>query len=312
VIHSHVHSASGLLLLLAACENVSVRIAHFESSSDGRQATWRRRMQRRVMYQLIDKYATNILAVSRSVREAVTASASSTSWGRRWEHERRCEVLYYGVDLSLFPSACPAAMIRREFELSSSCRVYVHVGSIRTPKNHFRLLSIFAAVARRDPAAVLLLVGRGEAADLDRLRQHASNLRIADRIRFLGERQDIPRLLSGADMMIFPSLWEGLPGAVLEACAAGTPVLASSIPVMYEIADLLPLVRCLCLSRSDEQWALAAEELGNQADQPGARNLARQAFSRSPFNLKACVTAHSRIWNADAVPPNLHCSPHAA
>ena len=72
-------------------------------------------------------------------------------------------------------------------------------------------------------------------------------LGVLDRVRFSGERQDIPRLLKGADLFLFPSLWEGLPGALLEACAAGTPVLASDIAANREVAEVFPGIRLLGL-----------------------------------------------------------------
>ena len=118
---------------------------------------------------------------------------------------------------------------------------------MRPPKNHLRLIDIFGEVLRRQPTAVLLLVGQGRNAIERRLHRRIAQLGLGGQVVFCQERTDVPRLLGAADALIFPSLWEGLPGVVLEACAAGTPVLASDLPGVRDIAARLPRVRCLSL-----------------------------------------------------------------
>ena len=66
---------------------------------------------------------------------------------------------------------------------------------------------------------------------------------LAAKVTFAGERADVPRLLKAFDVLLFPSKWEGLPGAVLESCAAGLPVVASDIPGVLEIGRHFPTVR---------------------------------------------------------------------
>ncbi len=63
---------------------------------------------------------------------------------------------------------------------------------------------------------------------------------LGTRFRFAGARDDVARLLGAADAFVFPSLWEGLPGAVLEAIAAGLPVIASPLAGVREIARVAP------------------------------------------------------------------------
>jgi glycosyltransferase involved in cell wall biosynthesis len=104
----------------------------------------------------------------------------------------------------------------------------------------------------------------------------------------LGERTDVPRLLQAADIELFPSLWEGLPGAVLEACAAGVPVLGSDIPGMREIARHLASVRLLSLAALNEEWASAALELLREYPR-ATRSRTTSAFAESPFVLSRAV-----------------------
>jgi glycosyltransferase involved in cell wall biosynthesis len=90
-------------------------------------------------------------------------------------------------------------------------------------KGHRHLLHALAHV----PEPVVVLAGDGpERPALERL---AAELGVAGRVRFLGTRSDVPSLLAAADLFVLPSLYEGLPVAVLEAMAAGVPVLATAI-----------------------------------------------------------------------------------
>ena len=85
---------------------------------------------------------------------------------------------------------------------------------------------------------VFLLVGDGPLENDVRGEIEARGL--GSRFRFAGARDDVARLLGAADAFVFPSLWEGLPGAVLEAIAAGLPVIASPLAGVREIARVAP------------------------------------------------------------------------
>lgn len=88
-------------------------------------------------------------------------------------------------------------------------------------KNQSFLLEIFSEILRKEPKSVLLLCGDGEEKQV--LKNKADSLGISEKVRFLGVRSDIPDILSAMDVMIFPSLHEGAPFALIEAQAAGLP-----------------------------------------------------------------------------------------
>lgn len=290
VVHSHVHYFSGYILRLAARAAIPTRIAHFRITEDGQGNSLRRRCQRRLMRYWIDQYATCILAVCQAAMDA--------SWGPQWKSDRRCQVIYNGLDLSAFEEPPDRIGVRQEFNLPSTCNLYIHVGRMDPQKNHQRVLSIFAQLLLHDPQAYLLLVGRGDNAIVRRLRLHAKALNISERLIIAGKRSDVPRLLQAADLLLFPSLWEGLPGVVLEAGAAGTPVIASNLPGINEIAAQLPLVRCLPLDTDDNVWAQAAAHFNIQDQPPAARADAIQSFASSVFNINECTKAHCLVWQS--------------
>ena len=95
------------------------------------------------------------------------------------------------------------------------------------------MLRGFAKVHARHPTAVLLLAGRGPLqGETESL---ARELDIADRVRFLGVRHDIPELMCAADAYVMSSAWEGMPVVLLEAAASALPIVATSVGGNHEV-----------------------------------------------------------------------------
>jgi len=310
VVHSHLHFYSGYPLKLAAECGVPVRVAHFRTTQDDIATTPARRMARLLLSRLvhrfatrsmgrrwIDRHATDILGVSRWVLDS--------TWGPGWTADPRCRVVYDALDPDAFKGPRDRLGVCREFRLPESSPLLVHVGRMAEPKNHIRLVSIFAEVLRREPTARLLLIGRTDAYRGDhaierRVRARMAELGIADRVVFAGERTDVPRLLKAADLLLFPSLWEGLGDVVLEARAAGTPVLACDLPCVLEIAQRLPGVHCLPLRQSDAEWADRAKRLIDCRPSDLERQAALKTFRRGEFTVDECLETLCRVWRADA------------
>lgn len=289
VVHSHVHLFSGLILLLAAAVGVPVRLAHFRNTHDGHVTTLRRRVQNRLMKYLLNCSATKIVAVSEG--------AMTSTWGPDWRSDSRCEVVYNGFDFSRFDSDEPPAAVRMEFGMPHNCRLFIHVGRMAPAKNHEKILAIFKEIAQRDKAARLLLVGRGGNAIEAWARQLCLQLEMADKVIFAGERSDVSRLLKAADLMIFPSLWEGLPGAVLEACAAGTPILASDLPGISEIKRIFPdMVTCLPLTVCDAEWAAAAIDICSKEFTLEKTKDIYKTIVGSEFTIERSIEKLSKAW----------------
>jgi glycosyltransferase involved in cell wall biosynthesis len=119
------------------------------------------------------------------------------------------------------------ATARRRAGLPLMAPVVLTIGRFSEQKGHRYLLDAIPAIVARVPDACFAWVGSGElAADL-RARVAAEGL--ADQVRFLGQRDDIPTLLAAADLFVLPSLFEGLPLVALEAMAAGLPVVGTRV-----------------------------------------------------------------------------------
>jgi glycosyltransferase involved in cell wall biosynthesis len=153
--------------------------------------------------------------------------------------EQRVTVIERGRDPSRLgePGLERRLRVRRKLGLSPDEPVAVTVGRQEYQKGHRYLLEAMAELSRRRTKLRLLLVGR--AGNLSsQLQSQAKAYGLADRVRFLGHREDVPDLLAAADLFVFPSLYEGLGGAVIEAMALGLPIVASDIPVMREVLEV--------------------------------------------------------------------------
>jgi glycosyltransferase involved in cell wall biosynthesis len=227
VVHSHVHHFSGMVLLASRLAGVRVRMAHVHSTQDGYGPTWRRRAYRAAMRGLIVRHATCVVGVSEAALESF--------WGRDWRVTAGRAVIYDGIDtVPLARAASARAAVRAELGLGEHTRMVIHVGRFDTPKNQAALVPVAAELAARGGDVVFVLAGDGPLRD--GVRGAAAQAGVLPMFRFLGTRSDVPRLLAAADVLVLPSRWEGLPGAVLEALGAGVPVVASPIAPVREIA----------------------------------------------------------------------------
>ena len=290
VVHSHVFHSSGYILRLAKSAGVPVRIAHFRNTTNGKSARIDRQAKEWILRRLIDRNATRILAVSEG--------AMCEAWTPDWSRDSRCRVVYNTLDLAPFLRTDDRANVRAELGIPPDAQLVIHVGRMDPQKNHRRLLSIFACLAEHHRRVWLVCVGRIEAAVQADILATARSGGIADRIVIAGERSDVPSLLRASDLMIFPSLWEGMPGAVLEACIAGLPVVASDLPGVREIASKLPEapLHVLSLDECDSVWSDVANKLLVGPSNGFFREGAVAAFQRSEFGVEHAISEHCQAW----------------
>lgn len=139
----------------------------------------------------------------------------------------RCDVEYVqgvGIDLTRFSAMGPAGDVRETLGVADGECMILAVGDLIKRKNH---QCIIRALAKMDNRYKLFVCGTGveEAA----LKDLVADLTLDSRVSFLGFRKDIPALMQAADMLVFPSIHEGLPVTVMEAMASGLPVVATRI-----------------------------------------------------------------------------------
>ena len=143
-----------------------------------------------------------------------------------------------GVDTSRFRAVPPDARdgVRRSLGLGNDF-VWLAVGRFEVSKDYPNMLRAFTEVRRQEPRAVLVLVGRGSLqAETEALVRELG----VTGVHFAGVRNDVAEVMSAADAYVMSSAWEGMPMVLLEAAAAGLPIVATSVGGNHEVVlDLL-------------------------------------------------------------------------
>jgi len=141
-------------------------------------------------------------------------------------------VIPNGVDTVRFAPVPDAASVRREIGVAPTDPVVSIVAALRPEKNHELLLNVARRVTQRIPTAKFLIIGDGPRRQP--LEQHVADLEVAGSVRFLGTRDDVPRLLSTSDVFALTSRNEASPVSILEAMSVGKPVVATNVGSIAE------------------------------------------------------------------------------
>ena len=134
------------------------------------------------------------------------------------------------------PGRARRLAVRDLLGLTPDQPVLLSVGRQEEQKGHRYLIEAMDVVLAQAPDAVLLLAGRRGHASPE-IQEALRRIRAPERVRILDHRDDVGDLLAAADLFVFPSLWEGLGGAVIEAMAMALPIVASDLDVFREYVD---------------------------------------------------------------------------
>ena len=205
---------------------------------------------------------------------------------------RKVVMIPNGVDVETFAQARP--LERRELGLPSTARLVLHVGRLDLQKQIDWLFARFAEGLPRLPEAYLVLAGSGSSQAY--LAKLATQLGIADRVRFLGWRGDVPRLLASCDVLVLTSAWEGMPNAVLEAMAAARPVLATEVEGVREV--LGSTLAAEQVVGRDEATLFVERLVGILRDRDQATELgqANQARTRQRYSLDETARRYLELY----------------
>lgn len=167
-----------------------------------------------------------------------------------------------------------------------------HIGRFSAQKNHAFLLEIFAEVLKLEADANLLLVGQGSLrSDVE---DKAAELGISTRVHLLGLRKDIPDIMSGLDLLVMPSLFEGMPITMIEAQANGLPCLVSDVVSEDSIVPEVGTVEMLPLSASPKTWARKAIDMAS-ADHGDRATVAERMVGR-PYDISTSARRLLEIY----------------
>lgn len=233
IVHRHTGSAFGYFDLRAAKKGgAKCLILHSHNPAAGK--SWVHRVSKRLLE--ID----------------CTRLACSDAAGLFLFGNKEFTVMPNAIDCDKYQFSAEARnLVRTEWQAKDAF-VIGHIGRLEEQKNHKRLVEIFSAVLKKNEKSILVCVGDGS------LRQSveafAKQLGVFDKIRFLGTRNDVGKLINGFDVFCFPSNYEGFGITLIEAQANGLHCYTSKAVVPGE-ANLAGNVHFIPLTASDEEWA---------------------------------------------------------
>lgn len=285
VLHTHGTQFHGLVLGLGRLAGIPTRLAHSHTDIRPvlRDSGRGYRAYARAGHAAIRRFATD--------GRAVSEYAAISMFGEDWRSDPRWQILYCGIDLSRFDAA-PDATLRAGLGIPAGRFVLGHVGRFERQKNHAFLVDLLAALVSDGVDAHLLAVGdgtlRGQVlADLERRG-------LASRTTMLSDSRILPELMIGAmDVFLLPSLYEGLPLALVEAQAAGLACLVSDSVTAEATAHTGRVVR-LPLADGAARWARAVMDLPRRLDARDAD--LRRSLVEGGFDVSQSAARLGRLY----------------
>ncbi|MCK2016879.1 glycosyltransferase [Peribacillus frigoritolerans] len=241
IVHVHQNFLNITALKIAKKAGVPVRISH--SHSNYPTSSFITEIKRKVFRKIISIYATDFFACSKA----------SAKWlyGRRNTMSHKCKIIHNAIQTENFKmNYTIRSKIRNELGVDGNL-VLIHVGMITDAKNHEYLLGIFKQVQVYNKKSSLLIVGDGE--NKDNLMRISKEQGTSDSVFFLGKMENVNEYLMAADCFVFPSKFEGLGMALIEAQINGLHCWSSD--VVPKEADIFGEVTFLSNDLPPDVWA---------------------------------------------------------
>lgn len=254
------------MLRFAKEAGIPVRIIHSHCAGNqqaiGRKLSLFHRLSERHSRRVLDRYATHLFACSKAAGD--------------WMFDGRpYTVIKNGIELSRYAfSMEKRESLRRSLHLDGELLVGV-IGRLSPQKNPSFAIRVLRALAEMRPEMRAVFLGDGELRQ--QTEEEVREAGIWDRVRFLGNVDNVNEWLSAMDVLLMPSLFEGLPFVLVEAQAGGLPCVVSS--AVSKEADLTGLVRFVDLSEAPAAWADRVLEARTQSRPDTARQLIDAGYS---------------------------------
>lgn len=219
-VHSHTHDTSAFMMLAAKLHGIPVRIAHSHGLSDFVNPLPSSQVSRRFQMSLIKRLATNWVGSPHHATQAL--------FGANWLNDKRGKIMRCGIDVSRFAhEAGKHASLRDRLQIPADAPLIGHIGRFSAGKNHRFLIEIFEDLLYRVKDARLILVGDG--ALRPQIQDIIEQKELQGCVHLIGVQEDLQELLQELDVLVLPSIRDGLPMVVIEAQAAGVACVVSDV-----------------------------------------------------------------------------------
>lgn len=208
---------------------------------------------------------------------------------------RKFEIISNGIDLEKFQFDSKVRTEMREKNNLNDKLVVGHVGRFSQQKNHVKLIEIFEEFSKNNTNSCLVLIGDGELRSTIEERVNKKNLNVL----FVGLTDEVDKWLQAIDIIVFPSLFEGLPLGLVEAQAASLPcVLSNTISPMIKITDLVEFVE---LNAPSTEWCKQINATIYKFDRlmhaDAVKVQIRDKHFDITYNCQELVLLYQKLWN---------------
>lgn len=243
IIHAHQDAWCSVFCKGAYLAGVEVRIAHSRTAAFTFSL---KNLVKNVIKIPAGKYATHYFAVSKPAGVWLFGKAKTEAGKVRiWKNAINCMAFRYDPE--------KRREIRERMHIADK-KVIIHVGNFTPPKNQAFLVDVLKKLVGNQEDYMLLFVGGETESGLQKkVIEKAEGSGLINHVLFLGKRSDVNDLLQAADVFCFPSVFEGLPGAVLEAQTAGLPCVISS--AITEEVRVLTTTKMIPLRAGADVWS---------------------------------------------------------
>ncbi|WP_251549885.1 glycosyltransferase family 1 protein [Neobacillus muris] len=271
-VHSHTDYQGGVPALAAKISGIEKRICHSHSNNWPLGNHLKAQITLKILQRLMKAAATDFCSCSMEAAEFL--------FGKKMISRGKVIILKNGIDLTPFQHEQNGReSVIKELNLPEKVKIIGHVGHFSKSKNHRFILKVLRKIIELDPDFVALLAGEGPLRK--QIEIEAEKMGLMKNIRFLGKRDDIPRLIKAFDVFIFPSLFEGFGIVTLEAQCVGTAcVVSDRVPFITDMG--LNLVTYLDLEEDVNVWVQAIFHAALKKRPPAkeiSANIIKRGFS---------------------------------
>jgi len=297
VIQSHLLRSLDFLLLTLPRRSGTPRVvwtfhnARLDLRSDQLpRARWLLGLKRRAyrfLYRAASRRVAAMVAVSADVAAAIQRDFRPV--------RGRLVTIANGVDLDRYGHG-NRRQKRQSLGIPTGGPLAICVAKFSEQKGHRVLIDALTRGAGRAANLQLALVGTGPLHDA--IASHVAQAGLADRVHLLGERRDVSDLLLASDLFVLPSLWEGLPMALLEAMAAGLPVIATAVSGTRDVVAGSESGGILVTAGDVEELCGALDRLASDAALRRSLGKAARRRVADHFSVAVQARAHADLYRA--------------
>ena len=199
IVHSHINALSVFPLRIAKKAGVPIRIAHSHSTSNKKE--WKKNIVKNILRPFSKVYANHFFAC--------TKHAGEWLFGKKIIERKELNVINNAIDLKKFEfNEKTREDLRKEFGIKEDTIVIGHIGRFMKQKNHDFLIDVFNELIKKNENSILMLIGQGPL--LNDMKQKVRDLKIEDKVKFIGQVTDVEKYYNIMDIFLFPSIYEGL------------------------------------------------------------------------------------------------------